>query len=311
MSGTVPRLLTTDSLTTDQVAALAALVVESTHVDGVPPLREEVLLRVRTGRDGLSILALGPEPDSVDLLGFAHLDADEADGPALEIAVHPRARNQGIGTALLDTLLTRCPPAPSPVRLWAHGQNAAAAQLARARGFLRERHLYQMRRSLFSPLPPVELPAGVTIRPFDPQRDVTDLQALNAAAFTRLPDQGGWTEADIRARMAEEWFDPPGLLLATDGAQLLGFHWTKVAPAAPDSGLAVPQPLGEVYVVGVHPDARGRGLGRALTLAGLHHLRDRGLTGALLYVDATNVPAVELYTSLGFSVWDSDMLFRR
>ena len=138
------------------------------------------------------------------------------------------------------------------------------------------------------------------------------LRALNAASFTELPDQGGWTEQDIRARMAEDWFDPAGLLLATSGADLVGFHWTKtpVRDRTVDPGQD-PDVLGEVYVLGVHPRARGLGLGRALTLAGLHHLRDQGLAGSLLYVDATNSPAIALYTSLGFAVWDSDMLFRR
>jgi mycothiol synthase len=56
---------------------------------------------------------------------------------------------------------------------------------------------------------------------------------------------------------------------------------------------------------------RGLGLGRALTLAGLHHLRHLGLSAALLYVDADNEAAISLYRALGFAPWDSDTLFRR
>ena len=66
-----------------------------------------------------------------------------------------------------------------------------------------------------------------------------------------------------------------------------------------------------MYVVGVDPDTRGHGLGRALTLAGLHHLREQGLSSALLYVDADNTAAIGLYRSLGFATWDVDTLFRR
>ncbi len=71
------------------------------------------------------------------------------------------------------------------------------------------------------------------------------------------------------------------------------------------------EPMGEVYVVGVDPSARGQGLGRGLTLAGLHYLRSLDLGQAMLYVDTTNTAAISLYESLGFARWDTDVLFRR
>lgn len=61
----------------------------------------------------------------------------------------------------------------------------------------------------------------------------------------------------------------------------------------------------------MHPHARGTGLAKALTLLGLAHLRSRGLPAAMLYVDAENTPAVRLYETLGFRVWDSDVMFGR
>jgi len=87
---------------------------------------------------------------------------------------------------------------------------------------------------------------------------------------------------------------------------MTGFHWTKIpAPAEPDKG------VGEVYVVGVDPGERGSGLGRALTLAGLGYLRDRGVTEAMLYVDEDNVPAIKLYEGLGFTRWSTDAMYRQ
>jgi mycothiol synthase len=110
--------------------------------------------------------------------------------------------------------------------------------------------------------------------------------------------------------MAEDWFDPAGFFLAepadavpdgdssVDSPPLLGFHWTKVHRGDPA--------YGEVYVVGVSPVAQGSGLGKALTLTGLHHLRSLGLGEVILYVESDNAPAIAVYRGLGFSHADQD-----
>ncbi|MFC6345157.1 GNAT family N-acetyltransferase, partial [Nocardioides hankookensis] len=109
--------------------------------------------------------------------------------------------------------------------------------------------------------------------------------------------------AELAERMAEPWFDPAGLLLAVEGDRLLGFHWTK--QHSPD--------LGEVYVVGIDPTAQGRGLGKLLTLAGLHHLAGLGVAEVLLYVESDNAPAIAVYSGLGFTHADADthVMYRR
>ena len=329
MSGPDVSIRVASQLTDQEVRAALALADESARADGAYPLSEHVVLHLRHGGSG-SLHVLAEQPDSPELLGYAHLDvSDAAEGPAAELAVSPAARRRGLGGRLLDEVLRQAEPHPGRLRLWAHGADAAANELAASHGFHRVRRLWQLRRSLFAPLDPVDLPAGVTLRTFDRTRDIPEWLALNSAAFTDLPDQGGWVRADLEQRMAEPWFDPEGFLIAqaADG-RLVGFHWTKVhshghghhhvdeaththADERPGSPGHAHDPIGEVYVVGVAPDRRGQGLGRSLTLAGLHHLRHRGLAAALLYVDADNAAAISLYRALGFAPWDSDTLFRR
>ena len=62
-------------------------------------------------------------------------------------------------------------------------------------------------------------------------------------------------------------------------------------------------------MVGVDPAYQGGGLGRAVTLLGLHHLQDEGLTSAMLYVDGDNAAAVATYTRLGFERTAVDVMF--
>jgi predicted GNAT family N-acyltransferase len=65
-------------------------------------------------------------------------------------------------------------------------------------------------------------------------------------------------------------------------------------------GLALTRSLGAVQNVGIVPEHRGYGLGRALVLKALHGFRNARLRRVYLEVTAENTPAVELYRSVGF-----------
>ncbi|MEZ5091141.1 mycothiol synthase [Nocardioides sp.] len=245
--------------------------------DGADPLDEAAQLRLKHhGLDATHRLWI------VDEHGFALVR--EA---TLDLVVAPGARGRGLGGRLAAAVLTGAPVATA----WSHGDHPAAAALAERHGFARVRELWVMRRPATTPLPTLEIPADLTIRGYRPD-DAAAVLAVNAAAFAHHPEQGGMDDADLAARMAEPWFDPAGLLLAVDGdGALLGFHWTK--RHSPD--------LGEVYVVAISPSAQGRGLGRLLTLAGLHHLAEAGVREILLYVESDNLPARAVYERLGFT----------
>ena len=318
------RITVRGKISPAEARAVLLLADAATAKDGVAPLSEQIVLHVRHGGDPAArnlLLWQGGE-----LAGFAHLDA--ADGPpegrSGELVVHPAHRGHGLGRALLQAITAEA--GGEPVRLWAHGDLPAAAALAASTGLSRTRALWRMTRSLHVPLAEPRLAPGISVRTFVPGQDELEWLTLNGRAFADHPEQGRWTREDIDRREREPWFDPAGFFLAERGGRLVGFHWTKIHPAgpAPADGTAQPggtaqprpsapggAPVGEVYVLGIDPAEQGTGLGRALTLLGLHYLRDRGLGEVMLYVEESNVAAIKLYESMGFSRAATDVMYGR
>jgi mycothiol synthase len=270
---------------------LRSVLARAEDVDGAEPLDEAALLALRHhGLARSTLLTVGDPPT-----GFAWLRGDE-----LAVVVDPAARGAGRGRALVGA--AERVGLPARVSAWSHGNHPGAAALADRFGFVRVRDLWVMRRRL-DHLPPVPEGRSVVVRTFRPGADEEAFLAVNADAFAHHPEQGGMTRADLDQRMAEPWFDPAGFFLAEEvpadaPPRLVGFHWTKVHDGAP--------PVGEVYVVGVSPRAQGSGLGRLLTLAGLHHLAAAGPREVLLYVESDNAAAVAVYSRLGFTHADAD-----
>ena len=304
-------LITSAELGPAQVAAILALAQACRDADGVAPLSEHGLLHVRYEVDGPRGRDLVLTVDG-EIAGYAYLDPPAADPHSNasevsgELMIGPDHRRRGLGRALAAEAAAAA--GGYALRLWAHGDLPAAAALAAAAGFERFRALWQLRRPLSEPLAEPVLPAGRTLRAFVPGQDEGDWLALNARAFAKHPEQGGWSRHDLEVREREPWFDPAGFFIAEKDGVMTGFHWTKVHP--PEPGTAGPG-TGEVYVVGVDPVEQGSGLGRALTLAGLRYLRDRGTDEAMLYVDEDNVPAIRMYEALGFNRATVDAMYRR
>ncbi|WP_193514563.1 mycothiol synthase [Streptomyces griseoloalbus] len=294
-----PRSLQTyTALAPEHSEAVLALLAEAARTDGQQAVSEQGRLQLRGGeRAGVSHLLLSADGE---LVGYAQLeDTDPVEPPAAELVVHPSHRGNGHGRALGAALLAA---SGKRLRVWAHGGHSAARHLAQVLGLTLFRELRQMRRPLAGmDLPDPVLPEGVRVRAFVPGQDDAAWLAVNAAAFAHHPEQGSLTQRDLDDRKAEPWFDPEGFFLAERDGRIVGFHWTKVHAA---------EGLGEVYVLGVSPDAQGGGLGKSLTTIGLRHLADKGLPTAMLYVDADNKAAVSVYERLGFVTHEVDLMYR-
>jgi mycothiol synthase len=279
----------------ERESAVRRLLRAARERDGRPEVEPDGPLP-REFRGGRHLLATGADGE---LAGYAHLDTagDAFGNTVVELIVRPDRRREGIGARLVDEVLT----VDGPMRLWSHGDHPGAARLAERNGLARVRELLKMRLGPDGELPEPKLPGHVRIRTFEPGRDEDAVIAVNARAFDWHPEQGQLTVDELLATERESWFDPAGFFLADERKRTVGFHWTKIHPDG----------VGEVYVVGVDPAAQGGGLGKALTLVGLHHLRAAGFEEIILYVESDNAPAVAVYTRLGFSVAETDASYQR
>ncbi len=219
-------------------------------------------------------------------LGFTSVDNDETARTALtEAALHHVGANGG-----------------GRVVYWRLGASDADDRALTSLGFHADRELHEMR----VPLPLTEqpkLPAGLTVRTFEPGRDEASWLSVNNRAFENHEEQGGWIEETLHRRMRESWFDPALFFLAFDADGLAGFNWIKVHTNEPG------EQLGEIFVIGVDPRMQGSGLGRALAIVGLDAAAERGIHTGSLFVAADNAGGHHLYESLGFTVTRVDRAY--
>jgi mycothiol synthase len=288
---------------------LAALVRRAEAADGHPPLPEpQRLALTRDGEAAHGMRAVLAERAGA-LAGCALLTPSRDGSVVLHLVTDPDEPDRaGLASRLVGAAVqaaTRGGRVPT-LHLWAMRAGPADDDLARRHGFAPERDLLQMRVPL--PVAPevVRATRPIVTRPFVPGKDDDAWLDVNNRAFAGHPEQGSWTLTQLHERLAADWVDLDGFLVADDpdGDGLVGSCWTKVhrdhTPV-----------LGEIYVIAVDPAHHGHGLGRALTVAGLEFMAGRGVGVGMLYTDATNEGAVSLYRALGFTVDHVDRSYRR
>jgi mycothiol synthase len=286
----------------DDIAAVNELLDAAARADGRRPLSDHLYLDlVNGGHNGFAGLVAW-EPGHAHPVAYAQVSRGN-DSYAFELVVHPHHRYEmaTIGPELIDSAIDVIAyDGGGAVNWWVFEPTSAHHTLAADSGMHVGRTLHQMRRSL-----PTGIPVTIETRDFRPGSDDESWLSVNNRAFADHGEQGGWTLDTFCQRQGEDWFDPAGFRVHEVDGRMAGFCWTKVHPPTdPDAGA-----IGEIYVIAVDPDFHGRGLGKQLTLAGLEHLSNRGITSALLYVDADNTAAVGLYERLGFAVSATNAAF--
>ena len=126
------------------------------------------------------------------------------------------------------------------------------------------RHILKLNRSLQDPIPQVSNEFEISMLNLETQKE--EWLALNNRIFEKHPDQGNWGMADLDNRMAESWFDPAGFFIAMHNQKIIGFCWMKI-----HHDFVNQDPIGEIYVIGVDPENKKTGLGKALAITATYH----------------------------------------
>jgi ribosomal protein S18 acetylase RimI-like enzyme len=153
-----------------------------------------------------------------------------------------------------------------------------------------------MARSLDEPIPEPQFPEGFVLRPLAGEGEVAAYVALHRAAF-------GTENMTVERRLAivrnQGYIPELDLVAAAPDGTLAAFC---VCSVEAEENATRELPRGAIDIIGSRPDWRGKGLGRAMLLAGLRALRAHGMGVATLGTGSDNIAGQRLYESAGFRV---------
>jgi len=280
----------------DDIAQVSELLEAAERADGSRPLSDHLWLDLRMGgREGFAGF-IATEEGHEHIIGYSQISRGN-ESWLVDLVVHPHHRYDTalLGPQLMKIALdTVASEGGGHVHWWVFEPTQFHHSLATTFDLREGRTLLQLRRPL--PLEPdlARLGNDLHTTTFVRTRDEEAWLNVNNAAFARHPEQGGWNIDTLRSRYAEVWFNDDSIRLHTIDEKLAGFCWTKIHPGSSPT-------MGEIYVIAVHPDFVGRGLGTALTSAGLNHMAEHGAQVAMLFVDEDNEAAMSSYERLGFT----------
>ncbi len=226
----------------------------------------------------------------------------------LDCVVHPQHWRKGIATALFRYGMHRAREfGARAAHVNIAENNAAASNLLTRLGFRRVRRSLELELPLSEARYPDAEHATLRCRHFQQGDEGTLTQLQNRSfAGTWGYDMNTVEEIEYRINMSD--CCPESIILAVDGDRIVGYCWTTIT--SEEKAVAGTRG-GRIYMLGVDPDYRGRGIGKQVLAAGLSHLQGKGLETVELTVDSQNRAARALYESAGFRVSSTTLWYEK
>ncbi|MBW2029232.1 MAG: GNAT family N-acetyltransferase [Deltaproteobacteria bacterium] len=97
------------------------------------------------------------------------------------------------------------------------------------------------------------------------------------------------------------------VILCLKGERPIAYCWTVLCQSSGRHR----ERRARIHMLGVDPDCRGKGMGKAILLAGLSHLKSKGFQRVVLTCDSENKAARALYAGAGFEVYSSSRWYEK
>jgi mycothiol synthase len=226
----------------------------------------------------------------------------------LDCLVHPEQRRKGLGTDLFHRASRRARELGARVvHVLVLEDNVAAKGLLVKLGFGFVRRFLELRRELSELRLPAAEHGPLTNRHLQPGEE-DKLTRIQNRSFVGTWGYNPTAVEDIVYLLSLTGRSPEDVILICEGDRPVGYCWTLVDPEA---SAGVSKKVGRIYMLGVDPDYRGSGIGERALLAGLAHLKSKGIEVAELTVDGQNAAACALYESGGFRVSSSSSWYEK
>jgi mycothiol synthase len=233
------------------------------------------------------------------VIGYMDVRAEPGIGRAvLDCFVHPEHRRKGLATGLFDHASRRAREVGSRVAdVNIAEDNAAAKALLSKLGFRFARRFLNLTLELSEARLPDEEKVALPARHLQSGEE-DELARIQNRSFAGTWGYNPNTLEEIAYRLNMTGSSPEDVILVFHGDRPAGYCWTRTNPEASTAAANV----GRILMLGVDPDYRGRGMGKRALLAGLVHLKSKGIQVAALTVDSQNAAACALYKSGGFQI---------